>query len=175
MRIFPTSLGVCLLAAALGAETATVEKFRYAAGDSTPVYQNEIRKMGESPLFYLKKGDRVGVVGSSAEKDSVTLLDGRTGWIEKKKLTDNNKYALYLEELKVFGFLDNPDPVYILDYENGDYKPIRVSRDFVYDPDLMKNIVKENFEWENEIYYYKGYMFSPEAVKLPEILKRTKE
>lgn len=160
-----------LLLAGLNAQEAKPEAYRYAVKDSVPVYKSDLRKLYETPQFYLKKGDRIKLAGSSPDKDSVVLADGRTGWIEKTKLTENNKYSLYLEELKVYGFLDNPEPVYILDYSNQDYKPIRVSRDFIYDPELMKNIVKENFEWENEIYYYKDHKFSPEAVKPPEILK----
>jgi hypothetical protein len=171
MRVIFLGLCMALLAAVLSAQDARPENYRYAAKDSVPVYKSDVRKISEAPLFFLKKGDRVKIAGGSPDKDSVTLADGRTGWVEKTRLTESNKYALYLEELKVYGFLDNPDPVYILDYTNEEYKPIRVSRDFIFDPELMKNIVKENFEWENEIYYYKGYKFSPEAVNPPENVK----
>jgi hypothetical protein len=166
-------LGLCLLslASAGKAQSAKAELYRYAIADSVPVYKSDIRKLYEAPNCYLKKGDRVKVAGGTVEKDSIVLADGRTGWVEKNRLTESNKYSMFLEELKIYGFLDNPEPVYILDFENGEYKPIRVSRDFIYDPELMKNINKENFEWENEIYYYKDCKFSPEAVKPPENLK----
>jgi hypothetical protein len=172
MRTILPCLCLGLWTAFCGAEDLKADVYRYAGGDSVPVFESDVRKIGEPPQFYLRKGDRVKVSGGSGDKDSVVLKDGRTGWIEKKDLTESNRYSLYLEELKVLGFLDNPEPVYILDYVNGDYRPIRVARDFLYDPELMKNIVKENFEWENEIYYYKGYKFVPEAVKPPENLKK---
>jgi len=171
MRIILLGLCLLFLVSAGNAQPARPETYRYANEDSVPVYKSDIRKMGEAPDGYLKKGDRVKVTGGSEEKDSVVLSNGHTGWVEKKRLTESNKNAMYLDELKIYGFLDNPEPVYILDFENGEYKPIRVSRDFIYDPELMKNINKENFEWENEIYYYKDYKFSPEAVKPPENLK----
>jgi hypothetical protein len=164
-------LGFLAVAGKAQTEKQKPERVRYTTEDSVPVYKSDVRMMAEAPGFYLKKGERVKIAGGSENNDSVTLSDGRTGWVDKKKLAENSKNALYLEELKVYGFLDNPEPVYILDFENGTYKPIRVSRDFIYDPELMKNINKENFEWENEIYYYKDYKFSPEAVKPPENLK----
>ncbi len=175
MRILLSVLSIGFWALVLFAEDTKQANYRYASEDSVAVYGGEAIKASETPRFFLKKGDRVKVVMEASDRDSVTMLDGRTGWIEKKLLASSNKHSLYLEELKVFGVLDNPDPVYILDYENSEYKPIRVFRDFIFDPELMKNIVKENFEWENEIYYYKGYEFSPEAVKPPERLTKQKE
>lgn len=75
--------------------------------------------------------------------------------------------SMVLEELKVMGYLDNPDPVYIFEFgSDSNWSPIRVDRNFVMDPVFNRNISKENFEWENEIYYYKGSTFKPEAIKL---------
>jgi hypothetical protein len=87
-------------------------------------------------------------------------------WAQKDSVTKQVGQSMVLEELKVMGYLDNPDPVYIFEFgSDSNWSPIRVDRNFVMDPVFNKNISKENFEWENEIYYYKGSAFKPEAIK----------
>ncbi|MBL8028810.1 MAG: hypothetical protein JNL74_20465 [Fibrobacteres bacterium] len=90
------------------------------------------------------------------------------GWAQKDSLSKVIPgQSIVLEELKVMGYLDNPDPIYIFDMVNdSDWTPIRVDRNLVMDPVFNRNISKENFEWENEIYYYKGSVFKSEAIKL---------
>jgi hypothetical protein len=141
----------------LSAVAVFPETERAVVEDQSPVYMNDKRALYEKPIFFLKAGDKVKVLADSSENAHIMTADGRTGYLERKKLSESGKTVLSMEEIKVIGWLDNPEPVYILDFDNGEYKPIRVSRDFVMDPDLMKNIDKETFERENEIYYYKGY------------------
>jgi|SRR3989339_826022 len=134
------------------------ENEKVVTGDNCPVYQNDRRVLYEKPVFTLNTGDKVTLLADSSENAHIMTADGRTGYLDRKKLKDSGgKANLAMEEIKVVGWLDNPEPVYILDFENGEYKPIRMSRDFITDPELMKNIDKETFERENEIYYYKGY------------------
>ncbi|MFH0920049.1 MAG: hypothetical protein V1913_06775 [Fibrobacterota bacterium] len=140
----------------------TAENEMFVAKNRCLVFLNDKRALYEKPIFMLKEGDKVTVLADSSENAHIMASDGRTGYVERQMLTDNVKSVLSMDEIRVFGWLDNPEPVYILDFENGEYKPIRMSRDFAMDPVLMRNIDKETFERENEIYYYKGY--SSEAV-----------
>ena len=133
--------------------------------DSVPVYQNKQRQLYEKPVFFLKPGEQVKVAEETFNKLRIEAPDGRTGWVSRKALSDKSPDHFYMKEVKVYGFLENVGPIYILDFENEAFKPIRVAKDFIYSPGFMKNINREEFEWENEIYYYKDYIFTPQAVK----------
>jgi hypothetical protein len=141
----------------LSAVAVHSENERTVLEDQSPVFMNDKRALYEKPIFLLKIGDKVNVLADSSVNAHIMTADGRTGYLDRKKISESGKAVLSMDEIKVIGWLDNPEPVYILDFDNGEYKPIRVSRDFVMDPDFMKNVDKETFERENEIYYYKGY------------------
>src|SRR3989339_79683 len=135
------------------------------AADSVPVYLNEIRKMYEKPLFSLSGGQ---AVTATMERDGKTLIetvDGKKGWVSREFLKPENEQRLYMKEVSVLGYLDNVDPVYILDFEKDNFKPIRMAKDFLLDPLYKRDVVREEFEWENEIYYYKDVKFTPEKVE----------
>ena len=113
-------------------------------------------------IFFLIITLLCGAVCSSADSTLAGPVPVEKG---SRVKSDSSARAIVLDELKVYGFLDNPDPIYILDMDNTDSRPIRVSKDFIYDPTFMRNVNKELFEWENEIYYFKDVPFRPEAVK----------
>ncbi len=134
--------------------------------DSVLVYA--LPSVDSKPVKIIDRGSLVTIVANDtvAGMVRVKVLQEEVGWVLSKAVARNNNQLLYLEELKVMGYLDNPDPIYI--FEAGidtEWTPIRVDRNFVMDPVLNRNLNKENFEWENEIYYYKGSAFKPEAVK----------
>lgn len=141
------------------------QKVMTVQGDTVRVYRNKTRQLYEKPLFSLPPGERVRVAEETFNKLRIETEDGRTGWVHRRDLAQKTPDRFYMKELKVFGFLENVDPIYILDFESEAFKPIRVAKDFIYTPGFMNNINREEFEWENEIYYYKDYIFTPQAVK----------
>lgn len=135
---------------------APAQRILFVKEDSLPAYPNRVRQMFEKPIFELKAGTQVKMVEEFQGSVKIEAPEGRMGWVKRDGLEKKLESVFSMNELRVFGYLDNIDPVYILDFENDQYKSIRVTKDFVYDPDFMLNIDREEFEWENEVYYYKG-------------------
>jgi hypothetical protein len=139
--------------------------YMYVKEDELAVYQDKKRKLYEKPIHFLKIGEKVKILEAYYTKVKIENDEGKIGWVDRKGLERKGATAIAMEEVKVYGFLEHVEPIYILDFEDVGFKPIRVAKDFIYDPAFMKNINREDFEWENEIYYYKDYDFKPEAVK----------
>ena len=157
---------ICLLFA-LGvlADSGFGEKRGIVAGeDSLPFYENKTRTLFEKSIFELRAGEEVRLLEEANHFVRIEGSDGRKGWVERKFITSKGESdAISMKEIQVQGYLDNVDPVYILDFDNGEYRPLRVNKDFIHDPLFMLNVDRENFEWENEIYYYKGVTLDPRA------------
>lgn len=129
--------------------------------DSLPAYQNRVRQMNDAPIFELMAGEQVKTLEEYSDVIKVEAGGNRTGWVAREGLDRKVQSVFTMKELKVYGYLDNMDPIYILDFENDQQKAIHVNKDFVFDPRFMMNIDREEFEWENEVLYYKGAVFQP--------------
>jgi len=157
-----------VLAASVSTPTtgqAKNESFVVVTRDSLPVLKTPENSSPQKPIAYLVNGERLRLLGEKEGFYKVQLQDGTEGYSDKNFFKNEDGQNLYLNELKIMGFLDNPNPVYIFDMSDDNYKPIRMSKDFMFEREFMANFNKESFEWENEIYYYNGVDFKPEAVK----------
>jgi hypothetical protein len=124
--------------------------------EQIPVFETSQRRMYEKPVYTLEKGEWVEL--GEAAGDMIRLnFKGRAGWVEKSRLefrTGGSQY-IKMEEMEIKGWLDNPQAIYILDAADS-LGGLRIERSFIYDdPSCMENIVKAEFEMENELYYFK--------------------
>jgi hypothetical protein len=75
----------------------------------------------------------------------VRTPDGTVGWVEKQLVVATGKSKTFIfEGADVFGYLDNPTPVYIIDADDPNANPISLDRSF--SDALRENVDRETVE-----------------------------
>jgi hypothetical protein len=110
-----------------------------------PVYQNEIRKLFESPLFTVCSESRLVVKETGKNAIKVQDLDGRTGWVEKTrvKIISQNKTIKY-DPAAVEGYPDVPDVVWVPGKPDPLTTPVILERSFA--DALRENVDQETID-----------------------------
>ncbi len=114
------------------------------------IFKSTVQEIGESPLCTVSKGEWMEVV---SPKDDVFMLYvkvktklGVEGWIKKSfvKRPDDKTKKFVMDEAKVLGYLENPQAVYILDFDGSEFKPIRL--EYSFKDFIITDVDKENFQ-----------------------------
>jgi hypothetical protein len=107
-----------------------------------PVYQNEIRKLFESPLFTVSSESRLVVKETGKNAIKVQDLDGRTGWVEKArvKIISQNKTIKY-EPAAVEGYINDPGVIWVPGKPDPLTNPVILERSFA--DALRENVDQE--------------------------------
>lgn len=92
-------------------------------------------------LYTAKKGEALSVIKRGGSTIKVQSSTGVVGWVKRSSVKAVSKKIFQMDEVKVLGYLENPQAVYILDTEDPNFKPIQLNRSF---RDKLKgNIDKE--------------------------------
>jgi hypothetical protein len=137
-------LAVVIMIAIAGA--ATVQD-RYAApvANGTEVYADNPKPLDAQPAFTVGTGDRLLILDRRDNKYKVSDLKGDVGWVNAdlvKSLGSNE--SLVFGDADVRAYLDNPEPVYIMDADNNVDKSILLNRSFA--GELAENTDRMTFE-----------------------------
>jgi hypothetical protein len=124
---------------------AQTEKYVTPKQDGAGLYKNKVREKYEQPISKLGPNDRLMVVEENKYSYRVQTADGTTGWIDRQLVAAAAKSKTYIfEGADVFGYLDNPTPVYIIDADDPNANPISLDRSFK--DALRENVDKETIE-----------------------------
>ena len=137
-------LAVLIMIAVAG---AAPKQDRYAVplSNGTQVYADNPKPADAVPVFTVGTGDRLLILDNRDNKYKVSDLKGDVGWVDAGLVK-----AIGSDETLVFGdaavraYLDNPQPVYILDADNNIDKSILLNRSFA--GELAQNTDRETFE-----------------------------
>lgn len=113
--------------------------------DNVGVYSQAVRPLYDQALFVVSVDDRLRVIEQREECYRIQAEDGRIGWVEKRLVVP----ARGLTQMKfgqsvVTGYLDNPEPVVVLDTDDPLDRSIVLDRSFK--DDLRRNIDRETVE-----------------------------
>jgi len=143
MRLNNTLIFIILISAfSVFAQSGEGQKYVSPKKDGVGLYKNEVRQTYEKPIAKLSKADRLLVVQTSRYNYKVQHPDGKSGWVEKNEVVATGKSKTFVfDGADVFGYLDNPTPVYIIDADDPDAAPISLERSF-------KDALRENVDRE---------------------------
>lgn len=123
------------------------EKYVSPKANNVGLYANEVRKQYEEPIRKLGTKDRLLVLETKRFMYKVQGSDGSTGYVEKDKVVAIGKSKSFVfDNADVFGYLDNPTPVYIIDADDPNANPISLDRSFK--DALRENVDRETVERE---------------------------
>jgi len=118
------------------------EKYVSPKTDNIGLYANEVRKQYEEPVRKLSAQERLLIVETKRFMYKVQSADGTLGFVEKDKVVATGKSKTFVfDNADVFGYLDNPTPVYIIDADDPNANPISLDRSF-------KDALRENVDRE---------------------------
>jgi len=140
---------ILLLTLLMAPFVAAQEKYVSPKRDGVGLYKNEIRKLYEEPVVKLGPNDRLLVLDAKRYHFKVQHADGTVGWVEKQVVETTTRSKQYVfENADVYGYLDNPTPVYILDTDDPNANPINLDRSFK--DALRENVDRETVERQSK-------------------------
>lgn len=106
------------------------------------VYQNEVRKLYEKPLFVVAGDSRLVVKETGKNSLRVQDAEGRAGWVEKSlvKIVGENKMYSY-DPINIENQLNGPIMLWIIEGDDYVGKPIALDRSFA--DELRENVDRE--------------------------------
>jgi hypothetical protein len=107
-----------------------------------PVYQNEIRKLYEKPLFVMEEQGRYFIKETGKNAVKIQDREGSAGWVELRriKMVSENKSFSY-DPAVIESWLDNPQLTAIIDGNDPKANPLILDRSFA--DALKENVDKE--------------------------------
>ncbi len=127
-----------IIGLALSVVFANAPAYVIATHNDIPVYKSESHAPNAVPLFNLSTADRPVVVAADGNK--FEIRNGKLlGWVEKSQVTDASGKTFVFGPADVTGYLDNPQPVFILDANGIVGAPLKLDRSFA-------NEMKENVD-----------------------------
>ena len=117
---------------------------RYVAPrrNNVGLFANEVRKQYEEPIRTLGTNDRLLILETKRFMYKVQAPDGTVGFVEKERVASTGRSRTFVfDNADVFGYLDNPTPVYIIDADDPNASPISLDRSF-------KDALRENVDRE---------------------------
>jgi hypothetical protein len=134
----------CLAVAMLMPSVFAVQKQTYAipVQKELAVYQNQIRKLYEKPLFTVTGENRLIVRESGENAVKVEDAEGRTGWVEKKLVTLVREYRKFVyDAASVERYLDAPELIWVEGKDQSVENFLTLSRSFT--DELRENVDQE--------------------------------
>ncbi len=121
--------------------------------ENVPVYANFKRRLYEKPTAFLAKQEMVKIIMIRGDKFKIEMTNGETGWIDQRwgRKMERDGELVEMSPLDIFGTLDNPIPIYILNMDDPDFQPIRIERSFLTE-EFLENIVRTDFNGEKIIF-----------------------
>lgn len=123
------------------------------------IYKNNIIRSFDKPIYALHKGDCFSLLKLSGEMALISYKDGREGWVhqsnfkECRSLGEVNDKPFSMDELKVVGYLQYPQAIYIYGVMDSADIALKVDKSFTKNEYYFYNFTKEEFEIENEFVY----------------------
>jgi hypothetical protein len=125
----------------------TTRTFIRPTQDNVQIFSYKSHSESDHPLFTASKEDRLILITSEKGYYKVKNVDGLIGWISKNFATEmqvTNKFSF--EDADIMGYIDNPEPVYILDADDPNAEKIHLDRSFK--SDLEDHTDRNTFERE---------------------------
>ncbi len=145
MRILLYMVVAILVSVLAVGGAASKDRFVAPLANSTPVYADNHGSRDSVLAFTVGTGDRLMVLGEKKDVMKVSDLKGNIGWINKamvKQVAPNE--ALSFGDQKILAYLDNPEPVYILDANGAPESSISLERSF--SQELTENVDRMTIE-----------------------------
>jgi hypothetical protein len=118
------------------------QEYVVAKEENTAVYQNRGRNLYERKLFNLNPDEKVRVLEKKGEFIKVENRKQQCGWVEEHRVVPIAASRIFTyDHTDVMGYLDNPEPIIILDATDPDDNVIRLDRSF-------KDALRENVDRE---------------------------
>lgn len=140
MRLYPFILAVCVLLPANG----WCQKQLYAIPlqNEIPVYENDMRKVYEKPLFTVGQTQCCLIKKIEGDKIQIRNSEGKTGWVEKTlvKIINQNRQFLY-SPIAIVDRLDDPGFIWIGEGPDQIENPLILERSFA--DALRENVDRE--------------------------------
>ena len=139
--VFLWLMTVMLGSATFSAGKTTSMPYVVPSKNSVPVYADRVHKGNELPVFKVGVPDRLAVIAESRGRYKIRTSDGKVGWVEKNRVKEvrANKQFVF-DNADVYGYLDDPTPVYIIDADNPGDVAINLKRSFK--DELRENVDK---------------------------------
>ncbi len=112
-----------------------------ATGNKAGIYEREIRKVYDTPLFTVGTVDRLLVLETGKNCYKIKRSSGETGWIEKRLVKKIPWRGFVFEGMEVMGYPENPTPVVIIGKDDSPEEMIVLNRSF-------RDALKENIDRE---------------------------
>jgi hypothetical protein len=140
MRYYAVFLAVGMLLPC--AAWAQKQMYAIPTQKEVPVYQNEMRKIYEKPLFVMEEQGRYIVKEKGKDAIKIQDRDGKTGWVEsgRVKIVSENKLFVY-EPAEVQKWLDYPQPLIVFGGDSAIQNPVILDRSFA--DALRENVDQE--------------------------------
>ena len=118
------------------------QEYVVAKEENTAVYRNRVRKIYEEELFNLNPDEKVRVLEKKGEFIKVENSNQQCGWVERNRVVPIAAIRSFMyDHTDVMGYLDNPEPIIILDATDPDDNTIHLDRSF-------KDALRENVDRE---------------------------
>jgi hypothetical protein len=139
MKIFlMTTALLCLIAVSAWSASGDA-RYVIPIKNNTPIYEHMSGVAEEKPVFTAGTSDWLMVLETNGDLLKVTDMKGNSGWINKplvrQAATDK---SMTFNGADIFAYLENPQPILILDGDNPDATRIMLDRSFAME--LQDNI-----------------------------------
>ncbi|MFP4418810.1 MAG: hypothetical protein ACOC41_08055 [Chitinivibrionales bacterium] len=130
------------LAVVVAGEATLVVRYAIPRNQQTKVYAEQERSEGQRVLFAAGRDDRLRIIRDNGEMLLVRDREGRQGWVAASEVvTTRSSRMMAFDKAEVYGYLDDPQAIYIIDADDTKAAAIEIDRSF-------KEQLKENVDRE---------------------------